>query len=443
VHYANLCRDLQRARRDAFEGRRAKRAEAMYRLEGSLAAEQAETDAATVAARRALAQEARRTPAKVMHAAQRALDHLAVKKITKTVATLERRYQMAVKDEKAVVDAVGAQLDASARLTAEQLQELSAAGTKAVGPAPSAFVTQVLGGALASTAPDKAEWLEHWEAEEAGAMRDAVDKAVADGLLARRARAREAALDDATRAAAREATERRKAMAEAVQRLQADDAKLEAESANPLTLQKEHVAQFEVAWDARALGQHAAAEELMRFYTNNAKRVMPEAAARREAFTAARFTPETSLEAAFVAYATRAQVQRLVADEALESEAAFYQASQALEARHAAELAQVIKETRGAARARARAHGIAARHADRQAQRAAAGPCDCGARRKGGQRQRPREPQTAADALPAAERSQGGGQGGARLGALGGCAQYGAISPRARAGRGRDARAPH
>ena len=135
-------------------------------------------------------------------------------------------------------------------------------------------------------------------------------------------------------------------MAEAVQRLQADDAKLEAESANPLTLQKEHVAQFEVAWDARALGQHAAAEELMRFYTNNAKRVMPEAAARREAFTAARFTPETSLEAAFVAYATRAQVQRLVADEAFESEAAFYQASQALEARHAAELAQVIKETR-------------------------------------------------------------------------------------------------
>ena len=345
VHYANLCRDLQRARRDAFEGRRAKRAEAMYRLEGSLAAEQAETDAATVAARRALAQEARRTPAKVMHAAQRALDHLAVKKITKTVATLERRYQMAVKDEKAVIDAVGAQLDASARLTAEQLQELSAAGTKAVGPAPSAFVTQVLGGALASTAPDKAEWLEHWEAEEAGAMRDAVDKAVADGLLARRARTREAALDDATRAAAREATERRKAMAEAVQRLQADDAKLEAESANPLTLQKEHVAQFEVAWDARALGQHAAAEELMRFYTNNAKRVMPEAAARREAFTAARFTPETSLEAAFVAYATRAQVQRLVADEAFESEAAFYQASQALEARHAAELAQVIKET--------------------------------------------------------------------------------------------------
>lgn len=73
---------------------------------------------------------------------------------------------------------------------------------------------------------------------------------------------------------------------------------------------------------------------------------MPEAAARREAFTAARFTPETSLEAAFVAYATRAQVQRLVADEALESETAFYQASQALEARHAAELAQVIKETR-------------------------------------------------------------------------------------------------
>ena len=51
VHHANLCREMQRSRKAAFEQRRSTRQEAVRHLQEGFAAEQAESDSALLAAR--------------------------------------------------------------------------------------------------------------------------------------------------------------------------------------------------------------------------------------------------------------------------------------------------------------------------------------------------------------------------------------------------------
>ena len=81
AHHANLCKEMQTARRKAFEARRAKRAEAVRGLQESLGREQRESEQAMAAALGALGDEMERTPANIFAATQRALDSVSRRRL--------------------------------------------------------------------------------------------------------------------------------------------------------------------------------------------------------------------------------------------------------------------------------------------------------------------------------------------------------------------------
>ena len=266
VHHANLCRETQRARRAAFETRRAERYDALAKLEASFGLEQLETDGAMRAARRALAEEVHRLQPRYEHAAQRSLDAIAAERVGDVHALLELGYAAAAQEEAEVTAEAAGVLEASASSTSLLLAEVSASAPAVLGPSPADYAAHALRAALrASEADASTEASEAWEAAEQAAARDELERAVAEGLALRRQRAREAEADTALRAAAREAADAHKQEEEAVAALAAEEGRLSAEGGAELAAAlPSRGAQAELEWDARQMGAAAAAEARLR-----------------------------------------------------------------------------------------------------------------------------------------------------------------------------------
>lgn len=375
VHHANLCRETQRARRLAFEKRKQKRLDAVRHLEETFHNEQRESEAIVSAARAALEDEVARVPEAFSQAAQRAVDSLTARQLRTASEELQHRYDAAAEAERRQLEVAEDMMSAGAESSGLLLAELSASARHSLGPPPNDFVRHAVASHLVhdEEVSNAIAWTAHWEGEQAAAMRDGVERQVADGLASRRQRQREAAVEMAGRQAAREAETRQKAEEAELARLAGEERRLASLSAEELeAAAQERAAQAQLEWEARSLGA-AAADETRKDVDAvcHQRRIAKQQQRRQGLVTSAKASAEAAAATGVPAAAAQldltggaglrgepAVLSLLAANKAKaelgKSERAgsgeafsfFQQSMGAMEAKRQAELARVVEETR-------------------------------------------------------------------------------------------------
>ena len=372
IHHANLCRETQRARRLAFEQRRAKRKGAVAQLDEQFAAEQQECEEAATGARLALRDAVGDIGEHVGAAAQRVLDVLAAKRIRSATTLMQERYSHAVADEEAVITHVQQLLKRGADETALRIAELSASSTRALGPPPGDFCRHAVEHALGSDdIHDAIQWTGFWEAEELAVMRDGLNRAIIDGLGEKRARAREAAIETATRGAQREVEARQKADEEELKAMAEEEQRLMSATLEDMqTAAKERQQQCELEWQARSIGASAADASRLQSDAVVHRQVLGVERSAKEGFDAgtaafeaqaSKLSPALAAAAAakgsgldgahalmVISAAARAKstVQKSELAESREATVLFDETESATHGRQTSELSKVVSETR-------------------------------------------------------------------------------------------------